>query len=283
MKNIVLLLPYENHSNRLFQNMHAEAFCIEKNVSYFNPSFCDIAYLYDSPCDCNYPSNMNFIEKILCLVMKIGFVKKLYKKIFPKGFLGFYYFRNEILNADDYIFRQFQKRNNIFVGGFNFRFPNFTQKHQDLFIKKYSLKKEFYENNKFVETFMEQRTNKIAVGIHIRRSDYKTYKNGIYYFQDETYQKYMNNFAKQFFCKFNKECLFLICSNEKTSFSNSENILVSEESWFIDQYLLSNCHYIIGAMSTFSRWASFIGKVKIFHITDDSGKISFDDFEYCVE
>jgi hypothetical protein len=279
MKNIILLLPYENHSNRLFQNLHAEAFCVEKNIPYFNPSFADISYLYNSACHCNFPKKLSFPEKVLCSIMKNNFAKKAYKKIFPKGFGGFYYFRNEIPNATDYIFKQFQKRNNIFVGGFNFRFPHLTHKHQDLFIEKYSLKKEFYENNDLVKKFIRKKTDKISIGVHVRRGDYKTYKNGIHYFEDETYKKHMDNFAKQI----NKDCIFLICSNEKTTFQNSTNILISEEEWFIDHYLLSNCDYIIGPVSTFSRWASFIGKVKIFHIKNDSGKISLDDFEYCTE
>jgi len=283
MKKIILLLPYANHSNRLFQNLHAEAFCIEKGISYFNPYFSDMAKYYECSPNLRFPDNMSFCEKVLCLIMKNGFVKKAYKKIFPMSFGGFYYFRDEVENASDYVFNEFKKRNNIFIGGFNFRFPELTEKYQSLFMEKYALKKEFYENNELVKEFLRKKDGKTAVGIHIRRGDYKIWENGKYYFEDDVYRKYMDGFASIIRANFGKKCMFLICSNEKTSFENDESILVSTEEWFIDQYLLSKCDYIIAPIGTFSRWAAFIGKTKVFNISNDSGDISLDNFEYCVE
>ena len=50
MKNKTLICMHSagNHSNRLFQNIHFQAFCLENNIIYKNPTFKDMQKLY--PC-----------------------------------------------------------------------------------------------------------------------------------------------------------------------------------------------------------------------------------------
>jgi hypothetical protein len=40
---IIVFRGYGNHSNRLFQAINIEAFCIENKVGYLNPSFKDMS------------------------------------------------------------------------------------------------------------------------------------------------------------------------------------------------------------------------------------------------
>jgi len=42
------------------------------------------------------------------------------------------------------------------------------------------------------------------------------------------------------------------------------------------------CDYLIGPPSTFTLWASYVGKVKYFHLKNKSGEIAIDDFVKCV-
>jgi hypothetical protein len=48
---------------------------------------------------------------------------------------------------------------------------------------------------------------------------------------------------------------------------------------FCDQELLSRASYIIGPPSTFSHWASFMGKAKICFVRNPSDNISMHDFK----
>jgi hypothetical protein len=47
---IICIYGYGNHSNRLLQNIHFEAFCKEYGIDYINPSFTNMYKYYISPC-----------------------------------------------------------------------------------------------------------------------------------------------------------------------------------------------------------------------------------------
>jgi hypothetical protein len=49
-----------------------------------------------------------------------------------------------------------------------------------------------------------------------------------------------------------------------------------------DMYALAGCDYIIGPPSTFSMWASFIGKVPLFHLHDREINFSLSDFKVII-
>lgn len=63
--------------------------------------------------------------------------------------------------------------------------------------------------------------------------------------------------------------------------NENDNIKKSTNEWYIDHFLMSKCDYLIGPPSTFTMWASYIGKVKYYHIENDSGEIRLSDFKYC--
>ena len=77
-----------------------------------------------------------------------------------------------------------------------------------------------------------------------------------------------------------KDCFFVIFSNEDISIKESTDIIISKNEWYIDHLLMSKCDLLMGPPSTFTLWASYIGKVKFYHITNDSGEISFEKFNH---
>lgn len=115
----------------------------------------------------------------------------------------------------------------------------------------------------------------IKVGVHIRRGDYRGWNNGKYYYDDEVYNDKIEQFANLFK---NKKILFILFSNEKVTLKPKQDYIISKCSWHEDHYLLSLCDYIIGAPSTFTIWASFIGNVPLMHIYDKNDKVDFDSF-----
>jgi len=242
----ILAYPAGNHSNRLFQNLHFEAYCKEYKIEYINPSFFNMHKYYISPC------------KLNCGLKGIVFMNRYSRKLAQ-------------------IIMKLKKPNDIYVGGWDFRVNNLTEKYQDYFIEKYTLKEKYIKNNKLLDLINKSKENgKTIIGVHIRRGDYKTFENGKYYFGDAVYKKYMDALAEKI-----KNCCFIIFSNENILINETEYIYKSNNQWYVDHFLMSKCDFLIGPPSTFTLWASYMGKVKYYHIKDDSGIIDINYFNFC--
>jgi hypothetical protein len=86
---LVLAFGSGNHSNRLFQNIHFEAFCKERNIEYINPSFFDMHKYYMEPC--------KLIKGIKGLLFLNDFSIKILKKIKKIKIISF---DNELQNNE---------------------------------------------------------------------------------------------------------------------------------------------------------------------------------------
>ena len=268
---IILAKRTGNHSNRLFQNINFEAFCKENGIEYINPSFYNLHKYYNEPCKL-----LKFTKGLLPLLSTFTKNDMLIKVLKKMKLLYIVTFDKE---TDNHILFS---RQDIYAAGWWFRVPDLLEKYQDYFIKNYSLKEKYILNNPLLKIITRQRnSNRIIIGIHIRRTDYKTYQNGQNYFANNVYIKYMENIKNEISTKHNKECFFILFSDENVTISETPNIAISKNKWYIDQFLMSKCDLLIGPHSTFTLWASYIGKVKYFHINNDSGTISLDKFCYC--
>jgi len=265
---IVLYRSFGNHSNRLFQNLHFEAFCIEFGIEYANPTLLDMSKYFISPVDTKY------FYKALLLRTVVN--KGLSKVGLFRNLLNFNYdidSKNELIKTNP--------DQDYYVEGWGFRVHDLTAKYQDLFIDKYSLKEEYYINNRLYKKIQAiDRDTTSIIGVHIRRGDYKTHQGGKYYFNDEVYKKYIRQMQKDIKEKLSKDSIIIIFSDEITGFNENSNIIISKNDWYVDHYLMSTCDYLIGPPSTFTLWASYIGKNKYFHFTNDSGKIDIGKFAY---
>ncbi len=120
-----------------------------------------------------------------------------------------------------------------------------------------------------------------VVGVHIRRGDYRTWQNGKYFFADEVYQQYLLEMTSQL-KQIHKEPFFVIFSNEDISIKEQDNVVISRNEWFVDQFLMSQCDYLIGPPSTFSLWASYSGKVPYYHFESGVDQLELAHFKYCI-
>jgi hypothetical protein len=118
----------------------------------------------------------------------------------------------------------------------------------------------------------------LLIGIHIRRGDYKEYKQGLYYFDDTVYAGIMAKIQQTFA---GKKLRFLICSNEEIEWNNYAAFDTIRANGHIieDMYSLSYCDYIAGPISTYSMWASFIGEKPLFQILDKNAEFNLDRFK----
>lgn len=121
----------------------------------------------------------------------------------------------------------------------------------------------------------------ITVGVHIRRGDYKDYLSGKYYFSIEKWSRYIAHLYSQIK---DHNVSFLICSNEEGIEKELSKLIpdinlftIPDTNGITDLYALAKCEYIIGVPSSYSQWASFIGEVPLYIITDDKMP-SFENF-----
>ncbi|SDB22272.1 Glycosyl transferase family 11 [Flavobacteriaceae bacterium MAR_2010_188] len=256
---IVVVKGSGNHSNRLLQSCHFEAYAIESQQNFYNPSLFNMKKYY-----VGY-STMFHLDKILMKLLR------------TKGIFRIHDYDN--INKDDYN-QELKKYNMNFVKGWNFRKHELIPKFHGHFKKKFELKKKFYINN-----LLSNRINKLSheghilVGVHIRRGDYKIYKKGIYYFTDAVYTKIMDHFEQLFEELSEKKLVFVIFSNEKIKIRNRDNMQISNNEWYVDHYLMSQCKYLIGPPSSFTMWASYIGQVPLFHLTTNQINFKLEDFK----
>lgn len=113
--------------------------------------------------------------------------------------------------------------------------------------------------------FLEMRKNAdIVVGVHVRRGDYATWQNGRFFYSFSDYYNYMQQVDNLYPTK---RVVFFVSSNERIPYGKFRNLQCyyykDNSSSILDLYSLSQCDRIIGPISTFSRWASFIGEKPI--------------------
>ncbi|MFV0330627.1 MAG: alpha-1,2-fucosyltransferase [Dysgonomonas sp.] len=126
----------------------------------------------------------------------------------------------------------------------------------------------------------QKKSADIIIGFHIRKGDYETHHGGDYYYEDETIIYYMRQLVV---VNFGKKVKFFISSNEEIDsckYIEFEYFTSAIISPIDDLYSLSLCDYIIGPPSTFSKWASYYGKVPIKVISKkDMIILSLDEFK----
>jgi len=244
---VVLFKGYNNHSNRLMQAIHLEAFCMEHDLNFYNPSFWRMKGLYGIK---GKRSDV-LVWFLLCGLNKIRLLPKIK---FNQGGMQEQY--EQLL----------LRKKLIFVHGWWFRNLDLTAKFQKELVSKYSILPELFETNELYQKVLKQdRSVYNLVGVHVRKGDYKTWKKGIYYFEDSVYQTYMHNLEAELVKKTGKQTLFIVFSNETLQI----------------QKIMSLCDYLIGPPSTFTLWASYLGDARYCHITDVSGKMELDEFASC--
>ena len=117
----------------------------------------------------------------------------------------------------------------------------------------------------------------VLLGVHIRRGDYKEFVGGRYFYSHSDYAGLMRRAASLFP---GQQVRFLLCSNEPVpaeafadfDFRLSSNHLVE------DMYSLAGCDYLLGPESTYTRWASFYGRVPLYQVYDLKEEFTRDSF-----
>lgn len=174
-------------------------------------------------------------------------------------------------------FLDLAKEKMVVCEGFTFRDFTAIKKHFTL-IRKILKPKAIYSEGAKRVVGRSRKNHDIVVGVHIRKSDYKIFENGKYYFENEVYFNNMKN-LKEEFLGMHQSCTFILCSDENIELDDFSTLSVAGTSKIImeDMMVLSECDYIIGPPSTFSQWASFYGETPLGVIKNDQNLLNVSD------
>ncbi|MEI0703204.1 hypothetical protein [Brachyspira intermedia] len=273
---VVLYERYGNHSNRLIQNIHFEAYCKHHNIPFYNLDFYDMEDIYGIKTEVNYTNMNKLFTYILTKKRKIteNVIWEINKVKFSLILLYIYdqkWHENNYELYDKQILKH--KRSIILVKSWYFRCNDYIDMYRDYFVKKYTpinLNSEEYNSIKNIFVNYD-----IKVGVHIRKGDYKEWNGGQYYYEDNVYNDIIEQFVN---LHKNKRILFILFSNEEITLKPNYDYVISKCKWYEDHSLMSMCDYLIGPPSTFTSWASFIGNVPMYHIKNKHKSIELSDF-----
>ena len=152
----------------------------------------------------------------------------------------------------------------IFFGGWKFRTKGITGEPADIVRTMFKPRSNYAKN--ISDLLVRARGGiDVLVGLHIRHEDYKTFMNGEFFYELNSYTERMSQILQLFE---GKSVRFLICNN--AGFSKDDfagfNVIIGSGEQLEDMYTLAGCDYIIGPPSTFTAWASFWGRAPLQHI-----------------
>lgn len=164
----------------------------------------------------------------------------------------------------------------IFVNGWNFRAPALVQRHAEKIRSYFQPVAEIEQAGRQAVDRLRRRAD-VVVGVHIRRGDYRDFKDGVYFFPVAQYAAWMRRLAEQFP---GGKAAFFVCSNEPRQEQEFPGLQVGigAGSALADICALAQCDYILGPVSSFSMWASFYGHKPLFLIRNNQARIELEKF-----
>lgn len=169
------------------------------------------------------------------------------------------------------------KKINIYSNWITFAKPELTQKHYKFLSEYFGFKKEFCEHcSKLLPP--KENSNELRIAVHLRRNDYRTWKNGKYYYEESVFINQMLSIHKE-----NKNVQFLIFTNDtinKNLFLNCDfRVFFMHGSAFEDLCTMSMCDYIFGPPSTFSAWAGYVGNRSLAWLRNSKHVYKLEEFQ----
>lgn len=259
---IIVYRSIGNHCNQLFQYAHYSAFCRKHGVRFvplfIGPLTSDFQRLGTEHGLANARLWYPLLSYAVKFLVKLGALKP-WGFDSPEAVRGFL---NDFSPAKTYL-----------VSGWEFKFDDLLEEYRDTF-------KELFELNGAAHS---SPTNSKTLGIHIRRGDYRFFEGGKYYFSDETYKNIILRAQKVFKGKIERVVVFTndpdIDRGAYTQIQNVEFSATSSKPYVHDLEAMSRCGWLIGPPSTFTMWASYVGKVPLYLARGPLAAFGEDDFK----
>ncbi|RBL93322.1 alpha-1,2-fucosyltransferase [Chitinophaga flava] len=256
---VVLTKLYGQTSNNFLQFIHLDSFCRENNIPFHSPYF---RKYFDQ-----YPALQSYGVNYSKVLMKFFIRTKLYKEFSFVDDTQISAYKNAILT-----------RKRLFCEGWYFSSKETVEKNRSLYQQLFTPN---IDQQDFHNKYLKKENNETIIGVHIRRGDYKEFQGGEYYFEDDVYIDKI----KQLLNNLNTPHKVIIFTNDdalnKANYTQHFNVLFSENPVHVDHFLMSRCDYLIGPVSSFSLWASYIGETPLFHIRTANDVVTLDKFKIC--
>jgi len=287
---IIIIKKYGQLGNRLFPFAQFIAHAHKHNYRVLNIAFEDYSSLFlntEKSLLCSYPPILSssffnqtmrtvifkLVEMMVDFCIRIKFLKSWFHEVLLDNSSAYFY--------PDEKFIKSAKSKFVFICN-PFYFRDEVTLHNNLEVAIDFLKiKDEYANNVLEITREIRDKYEIIIGIHIRGGDFRTWADGMYFY-DIHYFKEAIKQANTIFG--NKKIGFLICSNEIWSNQDFEdsNIYFAHGNLVEDLLLLSKADYLIGGYSSYLYWASLYGNVPIFSFLKKDifeNPLQIDDFK----
>ncbi len=164
--------------------------------------------------------------------------------------------------------QQMMTKRHIVAAGWYARWYDLFLKYKPEILQLFA----FRENIERQVSLTMKEDDGIRLGVHIRRGDYKTFYDGRFFFSDEQYADIIQRFLG---LHPDKRVSIYICGNDpqlnrdyfQKRFPDSR-VVFPDGNPAEDLCLLSHCHYLIGAPSTFSLVAAMYRDLPLYWIED---------------
>ena len=173
--------------------------------------------------------------------------------------------------------QQMLNHQHLIVEGWYARWYDLFLKYKEDIIRLFTFNEEI-ENN--VSKLLD---NSLRLGIHIRRGDYRTFQGGRFFYTDEQYVHIIRSFLA---LHINEKVHVYICGNDPNlnrdyflQRLNNCKVIFPDGNPGQDLCLLSHCHYLIGAPSTFTLVAAMYRDLPLYWIEDPSLPVTADSFK----
>ena len=262
-------------ANQLWIFASFYAYCLEKNFDCENYSFFEyekyfsvrlknklIYFIFWKPFEKHFKRRNSFKTRFFRFIYKI--CEKTIIFLFRKQVLSTLGMNKKIFflpptKENAQLLEMERKYDTIYFTGWLFRNPKGLKKYRKEIVEFLRPKKIFREKGE-KNVSLARETFKNAVGVHIRQSDYKTYRNGEYFISQERIAQILDEYLV-FFNKKRQETVFIIASEDtiEEKWFKNVNIVMNNGNAMEDLYMLSLCDAIIGSNSSFGKFASYLG------------------------
>ncbi len=239
-KRVVLAVPGGQTSNQLWTNLWLESFCHQEGIVFENVTLGRLGWIWGRP---------GTLGQRLRALLYFGAVRL--RIVHP------FQFEQEDLARDYQEYLKSANFRTLLVQGWGFRSPETVQKYAAYFRDKYRprLRPE-------VQAALEAKASgfEVVLGVHLRGRDYRTWRNGEFFFSASQYRAWTDQFLALQPTRRVKVILF---SDEPIDTEAFRSLTVPWEvstgTLAEDYVLMGLCTYLLGPPSTFTLWASFLG------------------------
>lgn len=162
-----------------------------------------------------------------------------------------------------------------FLFGWRFRNYQLLKIHEDVI--RYHLD---FEEVDPVRNYLNnlRRSSDFILTVHVRRGDYRDFMGGRYYIDISDYALAARHVAEQLGLD---QTVVVVCSNEKPDLGFFKGMRVVRGPGTIigDMQTMALSDYIVAPPSTYSRWASFMGRVPLGYIERSNLLLNIDTLE----